>query len=69
MELGLQRQVQNLRIASDKILDKYWKYYKFIYSEKSNEIFDEEHSKGHPSLTIVVVHKEDRMPGKGFFEY
>ncbi len=43
MELGLQRQVHNLRIASDKILDKYWKYYKFIYSEKSNETFDEEH--------------------------
>lgn len=43
MELGLQRQVENLRIASDKILDKYWKYYKFIYSDKSNETFDEEH--------------------------
>ena len=33
----------DLRRKADTILDKYWKYYKFIYSDKSNEIFDEEH--------------------------
>ena len=43
MKLELQQQVQNLRLTSDTILDKYWKYYKFIYSDKSNEIFNEEH--------------------------
>jgi len=43
MELELQQKVEYLSALSDKILDKYWKYYKFIYSEKSNEIFDEEH--------------------------
>tara|TARA_R100000781_G_C4056168_1_gene119452 strand:+ start:102 stop:437 length:336 start_codon:yes stop_codon:yes gene_type:complete len=43
MESFLQYQVENLRIESDKILDKYQKYYKFLYSEKSNEVFDEEH--------------------------
>lgn len=43
MKLELKREVHNLRIASDKILDKYQKYYGFIYSENSNEIFDEEH--------------------------
>ena len=43
MKLELQQQVENLRLTSDTILDKYWKYYKFIYSDKSNEIFNEEH--------------------------
>jgi len=43
MKLELQQKVEYLSALSDKILDKYWKYYKFIYSEKSNEIFDEEH--------------------------
>tara|TARA_R100000654_G_scaffold3213_2_gene11136 strand:+ start:161 stop:496 length:336 start_codon:yes stop_codon:yes gene_type:complete len=43
MKLELQQKVEYLSNLSDKILDKYWKYYKFIYSEKSNEIFDEEH--------------------------
>ena len=41
MKLKLQRQVQALRIASDTILDKYQKYYGFIYSDKSNEIFND----------------------------
>ena len=43
MNTQLKQQVQNLRRKADTILDKYWKYYKFIYSDKSNEIFDEEH--------------------------
>ena len=43
MTTQLQQQVENLRRKADTILDKYWKYYKFVYSDKSNEIFDEEH--------------------------
>jgi len=43
MKLELKQQVENLRLTSDTILDKYWKYYNFIYSDKSNEIFNEEH--------------------------
>jgi len=43
MKLELKQQVQNLRRKADTILDKYWKYYNFIYSDKSNEIFNEEH--------------------------
>ena len=50
MKLKLQRQVQALRIASDTILDKYQKYYGFIYSDKSNEIFDEEHDSAYYNL-------------------
>ena len=50
MKLELQQQVQNLKIESDKILDKYQKYYGFIYSEKSNEIFDEEHDGAYYNL-------------------
>ena len=43
MNTQLKQQVQNLRRKADTILDKYWKYYNFIYSDKSNEIFNEEH--------------------------
>jgi len=50
MKLKLQRQVQALRIASDTIMDKYQKYYGFIYSDKSNEIFDEEHDSAYYNL-------------------
>tara|TARA_R100001369_G_scaffold92524_1_gene138105 strand:+ start:2229 stop:2564 length:336 start_codon:yes stop_codon:yes gene_type:complete len=50
MKLKLQRQVQALRIASDTILNKYQKYYGFIYSDKSNEIFDEEHDSAYYNL-------------------
>ena len=50
MKLKLQRQVQALRIASDTILDKYQKYYGFIYSDKSNEIFNEEHDSAYYNL-------------------
>ena len=31
MNTQLKQQVQNLRRKADTILDKYWKYYKFIY--------------------------------------
>ena len=50
MKLKLQRQVQALRIASDTIMDKYQKYYGFIYSDKSNEIFNEEHDSAYYNL-------------------
>ena len=50
MKLKLQRQVQALRIASDTILNKYQKYYGFIYSDKSNEIFNEEHDSAYYNL-------------------
>ena len=50
MKLELQQQVQALRIASDTIMKKYQKYYGFIYSDKSNEIFDEEHDGAYYNL-------------------
>lgn len=31
------------------------------------EISTEEHEKGRPLLSAVVVHKEDHQPGEGFF--
>ena len=32
-----------------------------------DEISTFEHHKGHPLLSAVVIHKEDNMPGQGFF--
>ena len=50
MKLELQQQVKNLAKVSNKILDKYQKYYGFIYSDKSNEIFNEEHDSAYYNL-------------------
>ena len=50
MNIYLEQQAQNLRRKADTILDKYWKYYKFIYSDKSNEIFNEEHDSAYYNL-------------------
>lgn len=50
MKLELQQKVEALRIASDTIMKKYQKYYGFIYSDKSNEIFDEEHDGAYYNL-------------------
>ncbi|MBN1473960.1 MAG: hypothetical protein JW914_05035 [Syntrophaceae bacterium] len=32
-----------------------------------DEISTSEHNQGHPLLSAVVIHKEDNMPGQGFF--
>lgn len=32
-----------------------------------DEISTFEHHQGHPLLSAVVIHKEDNMPGQGFF--
>ena len=39
---------------------------------KISEILDEislfEHERGHPLLSTVVIHKDDNMPGPGYFK-
>ena len=32
-----------------------------------DEISTSEHHEGHPLLSVVVIHKDDNMPGQGFF--
>ena len=32
-----------------------------------DEISTSEHHEGHPLLSAVVIHKDDNMPGQGFF--